>query len=104
MGWNGKETTAEISTNVMTIFKYYFLAKMLTMSFLNRTSCGAMVEVHLSDPSLCRLQDSERRSEHFSDTMFHSGQILLGYKNSLENEIWLTPKPNFRSLEIIQVC
>lgn len=72
---------------------------------LNRTVCGAIVEVRLSDPDNFKLRDptNKHRSVYLSDATFNPGQTLIGCVGSLTNEKWLTPKPKYRSTQRISV-
>lgn len=72
---------------------------------MNRTTCGALVEVRPSDRHFFKLRDpdSKHKNGYFHHTMFHPGQTLVGSVNALENEKWLTPKPD-RSHRSTKVC
>lgn len=70
--------------------------KMFPLHTPHRTSCGALVEVRPTDRHFFKLRDpdSKHKNGYFHHTLFHPGQTLVGPIQSLENEKWLTPKPD----------
>lgn len=78
------------------------------INFLHRTACGALVEVRPTDRHFFKLRDPDlkHKNGYFHHTMFHPGQTLVGSINALENEKWLTPKPerSHRSTKVCSIC
>ncbi|KAG4067201.1 hypothetical protein HA402_000192 [Bradysia odoriphaga] len=85
-----------IEDDVVCLDSWVGSTKRIEEKLVLKTSCGALVEVRPSDRHFFKLRDpdSKHKNGYFHHTLFHPGQTLIGSIQSLENEQWLTPKPD----------